>query len=392
MTEASHDTFFDALLEDDPVYLYEQAPLGFLSTTPEGLIVKVNGTLCRWLSVDPDELVGRQSFVDLLTPGGRIYHETHYAPMLQMHETVRELALELQLDGGSRLPVLVNAALVRDDVGDPRLIRIALFDARERRRYERELLAEKERAEASEARARSLARTLQQTLLPPTEPRVPGLELATVHRPAGDGLLVGGDFYDVFRLAGDEWGVLLGDVCGKDAEAATVTALARWTLRAAAVESNGTADAVANLNDLLLGHNTERFCTVVLLRLRPDGASWRVVMSVGGHPPPLLLGGIAEDATIADAGPLVGVIPDAHFPETYLTLAPGQGLLLYTDGVTDARNGSTFFEDHGLLASVRAHGTEPRTVVDGLIADVEEFRSGQATDDVAILALRVPPA
>ncbi|KAA1427536.1 SpoIIE family protein phosphatase [Nocardioides antri] len=392
MTEPAQEAFLDALVEDDPVQLYEQAPCGFLSTTPEGVIVKANATLCRWLGTDREGLVRQRSFVDLLTPGGRIYHETHYAPLLQMHDKVRELALDLVRADGGRLPVLVNATLVRDEEGRPRLIRVAVFDASDRRRYERELRAEKDRAEASEARARTLARTLQQTLLPPTEPRIPGLELATAYRPAADGLLVGGDFYDVFQLGRDEWGVLLGDVCGKDAEAATVTALARWTLRAAAVESEGTAHALANLNELLRSHETELFCTAVLVRLRPHGASWRAVLSVGGHPPPLLLGGSGEVAAVTEAGPLIGVIEGAHYPETHLTIEPGRGLLLYTDGATDARRGSDFFDDHRLLASVRARGSEPRRLVDGLVGDIEEFQEGPASDDLALLALRVPPS
>ncbi len=390
MTDAADEAFIAALVEDDPVQLYDQAPCGFLSTTPEGVIVKINSTLCRWLGADRAELVGERSFVDLLAPGGQIYHETHYAPMLRMHGSVRELALELRRPGRSRLPVLVNATLVQDDHGEPRTIRVAVFDASERRRYEQELLAEKQRAEASEARARALARTLQQTLIPPTQPRVPGLELAVGYRPAADDLLVGGDFYDVFQLGAEEWGVLLGDVCGKDAEAATVTALARWTVRAAAVESPGTADAFANLNELLCGHDSERFCTAVFVRLQPDGASWRAVLSVGGHPPPYLVDPDGSAIALTTSGPLVGVIDRAEFPETQLTLDPGQGLLLYTDGVTEARRGRELFDEEGIVASVREHGAEPRRLVDGLISDVDAFQDGPGADDIAVLALRVP--
>ena len=102
-------------------------------------------------------------------------------------------------------------------------------------------------------------------------------------------------------------------------------------------------------------------------------------------------GSLAEEVAAAYAGPLVGVIEDAEFPETDLVLSPGQGLLLYTDGVTDARRGSDFFSEQGLLASVRRHGGSPRALVAGLVADVEEFQIGPAIDDVAVLALRVPP-
>lgn len=391
MTDAAQEAFLAALVEDDPVQLYDDAPCGFLSTTSEGTIVKVNATLCRWLGVDRASLVGRSSFVDLLTPGGRIYHETHYAPMLRMHGMVRELALDLLRPDGTRLPVLVNASFERERVDTPSRVRIAVFNASERRRYEHELLAEKRRAEASEARARSLARTLQQTLLPPTEPQIPGLEVATAYRPSEDDLLVGGDFYDVFRLGPSEWGVVLGDVCGKDAEAATVTALARWTIRAAAIESQGTAEALANLNELLCSHGTERFCTALLVRLRPAGDGWHATLTLAGHPLPVSIGSGVAMADIA-LGPLVGAFEDVRFPESELTLAPGDGLLVYTDGVTEARRGRDFFGEDRLLTAVRAHGPAPRALVDGLVADVEAFRDGPASDDVAILAVRVPPS
>jgi len=390
VTEAAKDAFLDALVEDDPALLYEQAPCGFLSTTPDGTIVKVNATLCTWLGSSREELVGLRSFVDLLTPGGRIYHETHYAPMLRMHDTVRELALELVRADGRRLPVLVNATLDRDPSGQPRVIRVAVFDASERRRYERELVAEKQKAEGSEAHARALARTLQQTLLPPTEPTVPGLELAAGYHPAGDDLLVGGDFYDVFPVGADDWVVVLGDVCGKGAEAAVVTALTRWTVRAAAVAAREPSRALAHLNEVLRSHETERFCTAAVVRLHREGRSWRALLSVGGHPPPLAVGPDREPQPVAATGPLIGVFPDAQFTDQALLLEPGQGLVLFSDGVTDARRGDLFFDDEGLVSSVVSHGPEPRALVAGLLGDVMAFQNGRPFDDVAVVALRVP--
>jgi sigma-B regulation protein RsbU (phosphoserine phosphatase) len=392
VTDAARIAFLEALVEDDPVQLYDQAPCGFLSTTPDGLIVKVNQTLCSWLGASADELLHRRFFTDLLTPGGRLYHETHYAPMLRMHDTVREIALELLRADGRRLPVLVNATLVRDPDGEPHVVRVAVFDASERRRYERELLAAKEQAERSEAEARKLARTLQQTLVPPTDPAVPGLELASAYRPAVNGLLVGGDFYDVFAVGTDDWVVVLGDVCGKGAEAAVITALARWTLRAASVAYASPARAVANLNEVLRSHATDRFCTAVLVRLRRDGHAWRAAVCVAGHPPPVVLRADGSPATMAATGPLIGVFEDASFADEELLLSPGEGLLLYTDGVTEARREGEYFEEGRVHRAVRAHGTEPRALVDGLLGDLLAFQEGQQHDDIAVLALRTPDA
>ena len=178
--------------------LYEHAPCGYLSTMPDGTIIKVNQTLLSWLGHERHDLIGRRRLSDLLTAGGRIYHETHYAPLLSMQGTVREIAVDLVRADGSRLPALINSILVRDRDGAPTVVRTSVFNATDRRAYERELLHARERAERSESRARELATTLQASLIPPAPPVIPGLDVGATYRPAGEGDEVGGDFYDVF--------------------------------------------------------------------------------------------------------------------------------------------------------------------------------------------------
>ncbi|HYD10692.1 MAG TPA: PAS domain-containing protein, partial [Acidimicrobiales bacterium] len=231
--------FYEALLEDDVSELYDSAPCGYLSTLPDGQIIKANATFLRMLGASSaDEVVGARTLQSLLTKPGQIYHETHYAPMLRMQGFVREIAVELVRTDGSTLPVLLNSALKADaETGVPVLVRVAVFDATERRAYERELLAARDAARASEAHARELAETLQSSLIPPAPPVIPGLEVGAEYRPAGLGHEVGGDFYDVFEVGRGDWGVVLGDVCGKGAAAAAVTALARYTVRAAAMRT-----------------------------------------------------------------------------------------------------------------------------------------------------------
>jgi PAS domain S-box-containing protein len=145
------------LLEESAEELYEYAPAGYLSTQPGGLIVKVNATLLEWTGYERDALVGRTRFHDLLAPGARIYYETHYAPLLAMQGEVRAIAVELVRADGTRLPVLLNSTLVRDDAGEPRVIRTTVFDASERRRYERELQRLRLDAEARANAALALA-------------------------------------------------------------------------------------------------------------------------------------------------------------------------------------------------------------------------------------------
>jgi serine/threonine-protein kinase RsbW len=141
------------LLEEDPADLYENAPMGYLSTLPDGRIVKVNRTFCAWTGRPPEELLGTR-FQDLLSVGGRVFHETHLAPLLRMQGAVREIALDVVRADGSLLPCLLNAVELRDDAGAPVLMRATLFEATARRRYERELLAAQRAAQVSEARSR----------------------------------------------------------------------------------------------------------------------------------------------------------------------------------------------------------------------------------------------
>lgn len=385
------DAFTEALLADDPEALYERAPCGYLTTSPDGRILKVNRTFLTWTGLARDEIVGRRTFASLLTPGGRIYHETHYAPMLRMQGAVREIALDVLTAAGARLPVLVNAVLERGPDGEPTLVRIAVFDATERREYERELLRAKERAETSEAQARALAQTLQQTLIPPLPPAVPGLDVAARFCPAGNGAEVGGDFYDVFQVADDDWVVVLGDVCGKGVEAALVAALVRYTVRAVSVQTADPAEALNMVHDVLLAHRTERFCTVLLLRLRrtAHGGGWQATVCSGGHPLPLLLRG-DEAVSVGEPGTLVGAIAVRERRETTLPLAPGDALVLFTDGVTEARLGNRFYEEHRLRHVVRGHSGSAGDVVDAVLDDVLAFQQGTPRDDVAVVVVRVP--
>jgi sigma-B regulation protein RsbU (phosphoserine phosphatase) len=370
--------------------LYDRAPCGYLTTTPDGAILDVNRTFLDWTGYAYDEVAGR-TFASLLSAGGRIYHETHYAPMLRMGDSVREIALDIVRADGSRLPVLVNSVVERSASGEAVAVRTAVFDATERREYERELLRAKERAEESEARARLLARTLQQTLIPPSPPAIPGLDVAAGYRPAGTGEEVGGDFYDVFQVGEGDWVVAVGDVCGKGVDAAVVTAVARYTLRAAAVRFAEPAQALEMLNDVLLRHETDRFCTVVLLRLRQVPGGWHATVGCGGHPLPVLLRAGGGLSRLGQAGSLVGAFDGPEFRDASTLLAPGDALVLYTDGVTEGRHGDEFFGD-ARLESVVSHALPTAAALaGGLVDSVVAFQGGETTrDDIAVVAVRVP--
>jgi sigma-B regulation protein RsbU (phosphoserine phosphatase) len=384
----SYEAFADALLEDDPTTLYEQAPCGYVSTTPDGLIVKVNQTFLTLTGYRREELVGVRTFAQLLTAGGRIYHETHYAPMLLLQNRAREIALDIVRTDGCRVPVLVNAVLDRHPDGSPRVVRAAIFDATERRNYERELLKAKEEAELSEGRATALARTLQQTFIPPSPPRIPGLDVAARYRPAGAGDEVGGDFYDVAQIGSDEWMVVIGDVRGKGIEAAVVTALARYTLRAAMMTRPEPSTALRALNDVLLAEHVDRFCTVALLHLRLDADRCHVTLSVGGHPLPLIRSLGQPPETVGEPGTLLGVLPEPELHDFQIDLQPADVLVLFTDGVTEARLGRDFYGDERLAVMMSDAPADSNLLADHLLADVLAFQNGVPRDDIAIVVLQ----
>ncbi|MBE1501787.1 sigma-B regulation protein RsbU (phosphoserine phosphatase) [Amycolatopsis lexingtonensis] len=385
---------FSALLEDSADDLYEHAPCGYLSTLLDGTIAKINATLLGWLGRERDDVVGRLRFADLLTVGGRIYHETHFAPLLRMQGELGGVAFELKTAAGARLPVLVTSTVKTGVDGQPQLIRTTVFDARDRRAYEQELLRAREAAEQERDRVQRLARTLQQTLLPPALAEVPGMEVAAYYHPASADE-VGGDFYDLFPLTGDTWGFFLGDVSGKGAAAAVVTSMARYTLRAAAVYAPDPASALTSLNTVLHREYRgadPRYCTVVHGRVRPDDGGAAVTLATGGHPPALLIRADGTSEFLPEpGGQLVGALPDARFTTVDVRLAPGDTLLLYSDGLTEARtNGRTRYSEERLRTHLT--GLAP-TTAPAVVTAVTELLAGfgdGVDDDTALLALSVP--
>ena len=383
---------FAGLLEDSAEDLYENAPCGYFSALPDGTIAKVNGTFLQMTGYTRGDLVGHRRFQTLLAPGDRIFYETHYDPLLRMQRAVREIAVEIVRADGSRLPALINAVVKTDADGAPAYIRTSVFDARQRRSYEQELVRARQRAEESEARARELARTLQASFIPPAPPEIPGLDVGAAYRPAGVGDEVGGDFYDVFATARDDWVIVLGDVRGKGAEAARVTALARYTLRAAAMQTRDPNAVLRTLNDALLLSEEDRFCTVAYARVRPaTGTAAMVTLASGGHALPLRAGAGDAIATAGEAGDLLGVLEHPAFTEVDVALVPGELLCFFTDGVTEGRRDGQYYGDDRLVHFLREHrNDEAMSIAEALVDDVVAFQQGLPRDDIAVVVLKVP--
>src|SRR4051794_9887912 len=235
------------------------------------------------------------------------------------------------------------------------------------------------------------AQTLQRALLPPHLPQIAGLELAASYRAAGEGNEVGGDFYDVFRQSDGSWALVVGDVCGKGPQAAAVTALARYTLRAHAVAGLRPSYLLARLNDALLRQRAPGFVTVALARLEFNDGGARVELTTAGHPLPVLFAGGTATA-IGDVGTPLGIVERPELPEISVQLAPGDLLAFYTDGVSEAAAPRLILTEVELAALVAERSAEgPGAVVAHLEARALANAGGNPRDDIACLAVQITP-
>jgi serine phosphatase RsbU (regulator of sigma subunit)/anti-sigma regulatory factor (Ser/Thr protein kinase) len=238
----------------------------------------------------------------------------------------------------------------------------------------------------------AVVRSLQASLLPPHMPDVPGLDLAARYHPAGGDADVGGDFYDVFPLSGDAWGVVIGDVTGKGTEAAALTALSRYTVRGAAMREPSPARVLEVVNRAILGSRSgERFATMVLAVVEPSGDGMRVRLASGGHPSPLLLTSYGSVQAISAEGCALGMFPDAQLEEAELVLRPGDSLVLFTDGLIEARRPDGSFAPDLVHDVLRlATGLSAEEIAGAVEKAVFDLEQGHHRDDLALLVVRVP--
>jgi serine phosphatase RsbU (regulator of sigma subunit) len=241
--------------------------------------------------------------------------------------------------------------------------------------------------ELARERSQTTNRTLQESLLPRGLPTIPGCEIAVRFRPAGAGELVGGDFYDVFSVGEDKWAIVLGDVCGKGAEAAAVTAMARWTLRSLSAEPVAPDEALRWLNAAMLRQRLGvRFITIAYLLVTVGADHAQVAIACAGHPAPILVP-LADEPSVPDAhGTLLGVWPDLDLTVREVRLTPGDSLLAYSDGVTEQGPEPASSSPIEILRDRAADSNAEQ-----LAARMERYARGLSDtqrDDIAILALR----
>ncbi|HEX6342228.1 GAF domain-containing SpoIIE family protein phosphatase [Umezawaea sp.] len=242
-----------------------------------------------------------------------------------------------------------------------------------------------------------LSHDLQAGLLLPDLPRLPGAELATYHHPAGEGLEIGGDFYDVFPLSDGRWAFMIGDVCGRGARAATTTALVRHTARAIARVLPEPQAVVKAVNTALLdraGSHGSGFVTLVYGHLHDHGGHLTVDLVRAGHVAPRLVLADGTVTAVEPPGMLLGVVADPHLRTHRVDLNPGESLVVVTDGITEARaSDGSQFDDSGMdVALGRAARPRAQDVLEALITAVTAFTDGhEGEDDQAALVLTARP-
>jgi serine phosphatase RsbU (regulator of sigma subunit) len=243
-------------------------------------------------------------------------------------------------------------------------------------------------------RRSEVAEALQASLLPRVLPDVPGVELAAAYMGATEGLDVGGDFYDVYRIPGG-WGLAIGDVCGKGEEAAAVTAAARHAIRVIAHGEPDPVKVLKKANDILLAEDVGgRFVTAKAAHLAWRGSSLHVSLGTAGHPGPAVMRSDGRIETLGGGGLPLGIFAEAEPMPEHVELAQGDMLLFYTDGLTETRSPAmNYFEERLPDELLALAGRSAAEVVAGIQTRAEAFSAGEMRDDLTVLALRVtdPP-
>lgn len=370
-----------SILDEDIEDLYENAPCGYLTTRLDGIIVRVNRTFERWIGFQRAELVNEKRLQDLLAPGDRIYHETHYAPLLQMQGAISEIAVEFVRADGSTLPALLNSVLRTEPSGSDRVIRTTVFDASDRRRYERELL----RARREE---HDIAVQLQRGLLSRSLPSFDGLELGIAYRPGKSGTEVGGDWYDAFRAGEtDEVMLVVGDIVGRGIDAASEMGQLRSAVRAFGATGLGPGGMLEALDRYSELHEVGQMATLACAQL--DRRSGRLRYACAGHLPPVIHahGGDPVFAWEGRSAPLFTPMAEKSRTEAECWLAPGSTLLMYTDGLVERRDQGLDTGMEQLLQEVSRHRDQPPAVMVGEL--IRALHDPTHADDVCLLLARM---
>jgi serine phosphatase RsbU (regulator of sigma subunit) len=237
-----------------------------------------------------------------------------------------------------------------------------------------------------------IASVLQHSLLPRSLPEIKGFESSSRFLAAGEAYEVGGDFYDVFPTGAGSWTAVIGDVCGKGPEAASLTALARYTVRTASSPGSPPSQVLRTLHESISSERADfRFCTAALARIQAPAngrGQAHLTVALGGHPLPMVLRKDGTVEMIGEPGTLLGVLPSPVLADVEGTLGLDDSLLLYTDGVLDVREAAQRGDPEWLTRQLaELAGKSADEIADGLADAAIRRHGGEPRDDIAILVL-----
>jgi serine phosphatase RsbU (regulator of sigma subunit) len=237
-----------------------------------------------------------------------------------------------------------------------------------------------------------IASVLQHSLLPRSLPEITGFEASSRFLAAGEAYEVGGDFYDVFRSGSGTWTAVIGDVCGKGPEAASLTALARYTVRTASSPDSTPSDVLRALHESISSERADlRFCTAALARIQAPSNGWgaaHLTVALGGHPLPLVLRKDGRVDAIGEPGTLLGALPSPDLADADADLAVGDALILYTDGMLDVGDRSKRDDPDWLAQQLaKSAGKSADEIAERLAQAAIKRQGGEPRDDIAILVL-----
>jgi PAS domain S-box-containing protein len=354
-----------------------------------GCIVEWNPAAEATFGWSKSEALGKRVSELIVPPRFREQHEAGLARYLSGGEG-RMLHRRVELDAVRRDGTLFPIELAISEVDAPGSLPLFtgfIRDITNRKSDEAALLASRERFA-------QIARTLQRSLLPAELPSIDGLDLASVYQPSRAWSDVGGDFYDVFPIDRHEQFVMLGDVCGKGAEAAALTSIARYTVRAVASHIRHPAQVLRRVNTALNDQDIgERFCSMVAARVTPIVRGVRLTVCCAGHAAPVVVRAGGSVERVGVSGDLLGLFDDVKLFEETVQLTTGDTIVFFTDGVTEATRGDDQFgEQRAEAALVAASAASASDMVKGLLDAALEFGGEDSRDDIAILALQVKPS
>jgi PAS domain S-box-containing protein len=391
------ERFLRELLAEERAVLHEvvaRAPAGIVLLWGPDARVRLANDRFREIALLDDDPTGRpfqEVLPDLWPIAGPLLEKVRSTGAFLAREDFKIPARDPLREGafaGHRY-MTFTLAPVRSGEGEQAGILLVVMDttAQVRRRA---LLEEELRAE------RRIVTTLQRALLPRVLPDIPGAAIAARYEAAGARFDVGGDFYDAFELPSGEWFVVVGDVCGKGPEAAALTAMVRYTLRAEATRATSPGGLLTLLNAEMLRREIDmtsidgiaRFTTVACAWAQPDPEGLAVRIACAGQPDPLILRAHGDIERVPPGGPPCGAFPDVTYPDHDAVLGPGEAVVFYTDGVLDAGAPRRQLTIPDLVSALSGPRPGPAEAIADTVADIAaEYGANDARDDIAVLVL-----